>query len=132
MTNGHDFFAVVKRLFGAKRRIEIPLDTGKHAKTMKKSFNRLPWVVSSVCLAGSLAAPSFATAIWVAGVATLLPFLMIELKQPVNYEFLEFDSVGFRFSRTPLFVEEVKWEEVTDVYYLRLLCPADSTGRCNT
>jgi len=37
----------------------------------------------------------------------------------VNYESLEFDSVGFEYA-TRTSVEKLRWNEITDVFYRRL------------
>lgn len=78
---------------------------------LKDTSDWLPWAVSAVCLVASLAAPKYLGAIWTAGVGVLLPFLFFDLRKPVNYESLSFDTVGFRYSAYKGSVEEVRWQE---------------------
>jgi hypothetical protein len=86
---------------------------------VKETSDWLPWAVSAVCLVASFAAPSFAGAIWTAGIVVLLPFLFFDLRKPVNYESLSFDATGFRYSAYKDSIEELRWQDVTDVFYRR-------------
>lgn len=49
----------------------------------------------------------------------LLPFLFFDLRKPVNYESLTFDARGFRYSAYKDSIEELHWQDVTDVFYRR-------------
>jgi hypothetical protein len=81
----------------------------------------LSWGVSGACLAGSFAFPAYAKPIWVFGVMLLLPVLWVELRKPVNYASLKFDSHGFVFRESAgLPAAEVAWSQVKDVFYVRI------------
>lgn len=90
---------------------------------MRDTPNWLPWLVSGACLGASFAYPHLASAIWICGVLLLLPFLVIDLRRPVNYKSLDFDENGFRYSSNSELVENVKWSDVSAVYYRRLFNP---------
>lgn len=80
----------------------------------------LPWAVSGMCCLGSLRYPAHATTIWIVGMGSLLPLLWHELRKPVNYVSLEFDSVGFVFQSHPGTKTSARWAEVKDVLYCRV------------
>lgn len=80
----------------------------------------LPWGVSAACFGLSVAFPSHAAAIWLVGITSLLFLLVVELRKPVNYHALVFDTRGYCFRLHADRVEHVKWSEIADVFYLRL------------
>jgi hypothetical protein len=90
---------------------------------MDAHIDKLSWGVAGLCLVGALAFPAAAPVIWIAGVAVLLPFLWMELRKPVNYLSLEFDTQGFRFVDGSNRASGLRWNEVREVYYRRLFCP---------
>jgi hypothetical protein len=84
-------------------------------------IDRLSWGVSGACLVGSFVFPSYAKSIWVFGVMLLLPVLWIELRKPVNYASLKFNSRGFVFQESAaLPAAEASWSEVKEVFYIRV------------
>ena len=83
----------------------------------------LPWGVSGACLVGSLMFPPAATPIWIAGCLLLAPFLVAELRKPVNYQSLDLDAQGFRFKSGAGCLSDVQWSEVVDVFYQRSFDP---------
>ena len=89
----------------------------------KDTSDWLPWAVSAVCLVASFASPRFVSVIWVVGVGVLLPFLYLDLRKPVNYASLSFDEEGIRYSAYEGSVEELRWHDVTEVFYRRLINP---------
>lgn len=90
---------------------------------MPKTLNLVPWAVSGACLIGSFLAPEFANLIWIAGVLVLVPFLIYEFRQPVNYKSLKFSSEGFQFSSNSNIINDVCWSEVIEVYHCRSFNP---------
>jgi hypothetical protein len=78
-----------------------------------------PWGVSAICFVSSLLQPAYAKAIWIVGVISLLPLLWSELRKPVNYKSLQFDSAGFVFQGNASSPVVGKWSEVQDVFYCR-------------
>ena len=62
--------------------------------------------------------PSIETALWVTFLGTMALTLYLDLREPVNYKSLEFDTRGFRFAGIGD-AHDVKWCEITDVFYQR-------------
>lgn len=85
----------------------------------KEQLDYLPWVVGGTCFIGSLCLPAHAKTIWIVGVGSLLPLMWKELRKPVNYLSLEFDSVGFVFQLRRNIRTTVEWAEVSEVFYCR-------------
>lgn len=59
-------------------------------------------------------------AVFLTGIATLL---YRELRKPVNYHSIDFSEQGFVFSRYAGMPESARWDEITDVYFIRSLEP---------
>lgn len=83
-----------------------------------QKIDHAPWVVPCACLAGTILFPSYSKPIWISGLVVLFSLLWRDLRKPVNYESLEFDSLGFAFRQLSI-TTTVKWIDVREVFYCR-------------
>jgi len=66
--------------------------------------------------------PHAESLLWIAFLCVISLCLFFDLRDPVNYTSLEFDSRGFRHEGLGG-VSAAKWDEVSDVFYVRLFDP---------
>lgn len=62
--------------------------------------------------------PSVEFLVWTAFLCFMAAALYFDLREPVNYKSLDFDSQGFRFEGVGG-TFNVAWSEITDVFYVR-------------
>jgi hypothetical protein len=78
-------------------------------------------ITLAVCILGKVF-PAVEFALWTVFLGFLAANLYFDLREPVNYTSLDFDSWGFRYEATG-FVCKVAWCEIRDVIYARQFDP---------